>query len=86
MKTLKLKAMNLDVIEILTREQLRHVIGGDGYGGSGGSGERCSNDRLCSMYSGWDGGCKTMATGQCRCVKYSNGSASESVPDSSCLL
>lgn len=90
MKKLELKAMNLDVLEILSREQLKHVIGADGSGegsGSGGSGgvKTCSNDRFCTMYQPRDGGCKTMENGQCRCVKYSNGSASESVPDSNCI-
>jgi hypothetical protein len=84
MKNLKLKTMNPGVLEILTREQLKKVMGADG-SGSDGSGGRCSDDRLCSMYGGWDGGCKTMATGQCRCVKYKDGVAIESVPSSYCL-
>jgi len=80
MKKLKLKVLGLGSSEILTREQLKNIIGAEGEGSG-----RCSNDRLCSMYSGWDGGCATMQTGQCRCVRYENGSAVESVPDSYCL-
>lgn len=83
MKKLKLQALDLGVSEILTREQLKNVMGSDG---SGGGGARCSTDRLCSMYGGWDGGCAQMSsTDQCRCVKYVNGVPSESVPDSRCL-
>ena len=83
MKKLKLKAMDLGAIEILTRDQMKNVFGAEG---SGGSKSRCSNDRFCSIYHPGDGGCKEMQTGQCRCVIYSGGSASESVPDSHCLL
>jgi hypothetical protein len=80
MKKLKLRALDLGSSEILSREQLKNIIGANGSGS-----DRCSNDRLCSVYGGWDGGCATMETGQCRCVIYRNGSASESVPDSNCL-
>ncbi|MBS1917687.1 MAG: hypothetical protein JST87_15560 [Bacteroidetes bacterium] len=38
MKKLKLKALELGVTEVLTREQLKNVLGGDsGSGGSGGT-------------------------------------------------
>lgn len=80
MKKLKLQALDLGVSEILTREQLKNVMGGDGSGGG-----RCSNDRFCSMYQPGDSGCAEMQSGQCRCVRYSNGVAIESVPDSYCL-
>ena len=80
MKNLKLRMLALNASEVLTREQMKSVRGGDG------SGARCSNDRMCSVYNAGDGGCKQMGTGQCRCVLYHNGSASESVPDSICLL
>lgn len=80
MKKLKLSAMDLGAGEILTREQLKNVMGADGSGIG-----RCSNDRLCSMYQGWDAGCGTMQTGQCRCIRYANGVPVESIPDSYCL-
>lgn len=88
MKNLKQMAMNLGVIEVLSREQMQNVFGAyveTELEEEGGGGGRCSNDRFCSMYQVRDGGCSTMQTGQCRCVKYANGSAVESVPDSNCL-
>ncbi|MBS1736277.1 MAG: hypothetical protein JSS98_06655 [Bacteroidetes bacterium] len=35
MKKLKFKKLNLDDAQILSREELKHVLGGDGYGGGG---------------------------------------------------
>ena len=39
MKKLKLRAIELGAIEILTREQLKKILGGDGGSGSGGGSE-----------------------------------------------
>lgn len=44
MKKLKLNELTLSSAEVLTREQLRKVLGGDGSGGGGG------ND--CCLYTG----------------------------------
>jgi hypothetical protein len=35
MKKLKLKALELGAMELLTRAQLKNVLGGDDYGGAG---------------------------------------------------
>lgn len=35
MKKLKFKKLNLDDAQILSRDELKHVLGGDGYGGGG---------------------------------------------------
>lgn len=47
MKKLKLDSLKLNPPEILTRVQLKNVMGGDGSGGS----EDCTNS--CSGYSGF---------------------------------
>jgi len=52
MKKLKLKALELGASEVLTREQLKNVLGGDGSGG--GSGGSCFGTYF---YSG-DNGCE----------------------------
>ena len=41
---LKLKVLELGADELLTREQLKNVMAGDGSGG--GSGTGCANDNL----------------------------------------
>lgn len=74
--------MDLGLNQILTREQLKNVMGADGSD----SGTRCSDGRRCGIYMAGDGGCATMQTGQCRCVIYVDGIAKESVPSSYCLL
>jgi len=43
MKKLKLKALELGVSELLTREQLKNVLGGDGSGGGSGGPGSCSD-------------------------------------------
>lgn len=55
MKRLKFKKLNFDDAQILSREQLKHVLGGDGYGGGYGGGE---NAYLCGTRS---------YNGQCYC-------------------
>lgn len=51
MKKLKLKALEYGAIEILTREQLKKILGGDDFGsggsGSNGSGGNGSGGSLC---------------------------------------
>ncbi|WP_407499932.1 hypothetical protein [Elizabethkingia anophelis] len=42
MKKLKLKHLDLDMVEMLTKEQLKDVLGGDDDDGSGGGGFPCS--------------------------------------------
>ncbi len=85
MKKLKLNKTGFAGAEVLSRAQLKKVMGGGGDDDFGSSGPRCKSDVFCSIYQGGDGVCMTMETGQCRCVKYNGGSASESVPDSYCL-
>lgn len=53
MKKLKLKALELGATELLTREQLKNVIGGSGSGsGAGGSGMSvCGVGPACRMIS-----------------------------------
>jgi len=43
MKKLKLKALNLGASEVLTREQLKNIMGGDGSGGGSGGPGSCSD-------------------------------------------
>lgn len=81
MKKLKLKSLNLGLSEVLTREQLKNVMGADGS-----YAHKCSDDRICSLNQVGDGGCATMQTGQCRCVRYAHGVAVESVPSEWCIL
>lgn len=47
MKKLKLQAIELGATELLTREQLKHVFGGDG----GGSGTACKTTTDCALNS-----------------------------------
>ncbi|UKJ07498.1 hypothetical protein [Solitalea lacus] len=61
MKKLSLKKLNLENSEVLTREQLKTVLGGDGSGGGSGSG---NTDCISSyFYSGTDGCGITTCTG-----------------------
>lgn len=77
MKKISLK----NVENTLSRKEMRTIMAGSGGG-------RCRSDLMCWFmgtggYTG--GGCYTMQTGQCRCVAFSGGSASESVPSTDCL-
>lgn len=49
MKKLKFSKLNLDDAHILSREELKHILGGDGYGGGYGF---CTINRPCSLYIG----------------------------------
>lgn len=55
MKKLKLKHLDLDMVEMLTKEQLKDVFGGEDYG-SGGSGigsacyARCQKEGVIALY------------------------------------
>jgi hypothetical protein len=56
MKKLKLKRLDNQILELLSREQLKTIIGGSGDGGSGGTGPyrmfcQCYGDELSD--SGW---------------------------------
>jgi hypothetical protein len=46
MKKLNLKVANLNATEILSREELKHVLGGEGSGGS--------DEIFCTRSNGWD--------------------------------
>jgi len=71
MKKLKLKALELGASELLTREQLKSVLGGDGSGGgSGGGGFGCS-DNGCLLYVAQDN-INQWLSGTCG-VSYSGG-------------
>ncbi|SDD54219.1 hypothetical protein SAMN04487894_11063 [Niabella drilacis] len=48
MKKLKLRLTESGTLEILTREQLKKILGGNGSGGSGGSGRDCPCGASCS--------------------------------------
>lgn len=50
MKKFKFSKLSLDDAHILSREELKNVLGGDGYGG-GGYGY-CTINRPCSLYIG----------------------------------
>lgn len=43
MKKLKLKALELGAMELLTRSQLKNVLGGDDYGNGAGAGTCCAH-------------------------------------------
>ncbi|MFC3365890.1 hypothetical protein ACFOG5_22150 [Pedobacter fastidiosus] len=66
---------------------MKNVFGGGGVTPDP-IGDRCRSDYAC-VFTGTDGltggGCATMQTGQCRCVAYNNGVATQSVPSSACL-
>jgi hypothetical protein len=84
MKKLKLKALELGAKELLSREQLKHVIGGDDGSGSGGahtcygSQSSCSYDQAGS--GSVNGSCSTNSNGRCVC-----GNGSSSVLSDSCV-
>lgn len=48
MKKLKLDFQHLGNVELLTRSQLKQIVGGDG--GSGGDGAACENDSDCKKF------------------------------------
>jgi len=51
MKKLRLRALDLGAKEVLSREQLKHILGGDGSGGIGGSGSGCTNPTECNGFT-----------------------------------
>jgi len=71
MKKLKLKALELGASELLTREQLKNVMAGDGSGGGIGTG--CANDNLglcggnCQTPHGAASKCSTNSSSKCTC-------------------
>jgi len=89
MKKLKLSAPTFQNGEVLTRAQLKKVLGGDGSGGEGDLG-RCYThweDRICTFIgkNGTEvpGECSPSDNGsQCRCVAWTG---DESVPDAGCI-
>jgi hypothetical protein len=79
MKKLKLKALELGAKEVLSRDQLKNVLGGSGSGGSGGSGGNnlpsctasCSGGTSVTCY-GHPGGSGCSATDNLGCVGHDN--------------
>jgi hypothetical protein len=66
MKKLKLKALELGATEILTREQLKKVFGGDDTGGSGsgsGSGSGCKDTCTDTLFCNANQTCKNVYCG-----------------------
>ena len=59
MKKLKLSLQNIEGVEVLTRAQLKMVMGGSG---DGGSGKECTTDSDC--------GKKTITSPPCASVEY----------------
>lgn len=61
MKKLKLQALQLGAKEVLSRSQLKEILGGDGSGGSGGTGwsyctAKCPgtpHDNTCAGFTGY---------------------------------
>ncbi len=89
MKKLKLSKLNLGDAEVLTREQLKTVLGGMGSGGSGsggnsgsGNGENCCVETGCErescFYSGPEGcgiiTCEFLMNGSGPCIANFTGS------------
>lgn len=75
MKKLKLKALELGVQEVLTRDQLKNVLGGDG--SNDGTHVCYSTTTTCTYQESGtgtvSGSCSTNANGKCVC---SNGTSS----------
>jgi hypothetical protein len=75
-------------LNFLSKAEMKNVFGGGGVTPDP-IGERCKSDVICyftgSQGQPNGGGCGTMQTGQCRCVAYSNGIPTESVPSDACL-
>lgn len=72
MKKLKLNLANMPGAEVLSREQLRTIMGGDvgsGATGSGdcGTGTSCSTDSDCPDREGWSKKCPALV----KCCRYS---------------
>jgi len=66
MKKLKLKALELGANELLSREQLKNVLGGDGSGGGSGSGCWSSSCyKCCTPDLKTCGQCNTSGSGGC---------------------
>lgn len=51
MKKLRLRALDLGAKEVLSREQLKLILGGDGSSGIGGSGSGCLNPTECNGFT-----------------------------------
>lgn len=69
MKKLKLSLQNIEGAEVLTRAQLKKVLGGNEDDGSGG--KKCSDscDGRCDLPGGNEGKChKRSYDGKCFCV------------------
>jgi hypothetical protein len=81
MKKLKLKALGLGAKEILTREQLKYVLGGDGSGsGTGGGGGNTgggSGGTCCAHSADWISYVKCGVT-QATAIAYADQYASTS--------
>ena len=71
MKKLKLTAVNLAAKEVLTRAQLKHVMGGDDPGSDGPEVCDATCDGPCFVICGGKkvfGRCRTKTSGECVCV------------------
>ena len=64
MKKLKLNLQQFEGAEVLTRSQLKQILGGDG-----GSGAGCDNVACAKKSSDTLGLCACSEGGQCLCVK-----------------
>ncbi|HVW99419.1 MAG TPA: hypothetical protein VHA52_03120 [Candidatus Babeliaceae bacterium] len=60
MKKLKLKALELGAMEVLTRQQLKSILGGDGSGS--GSGNGCPSGEAPCICNFVDEGCQVPTT------------------------
>ncbi|MGN6495645.1 MAG: hypothetical protein ACTHLE_26885 [Agriterribacter sp.] len=77
MKKLKLKLQNIEGAEMLSREQLKSVMGGSGGGGGGGAGY-CAISTSCNLYvrdlgTTYEGKCYYQIGGKCFCGVEVNG-------------
>lgn len=82
MKKLKLKALDLGANEVLSRAQLKNILGGDGSGGGSGNttctatadcgsapAAKCSGINHCSARDGWGATCDRNGAGDVYTVK-----------------